>query len=620
MTGNLITVIAVVAAIAWLGVMFVSAIRNRGGEEIAPNLRPGINDQELETRRLENGQKAAIAFSAFLALSLPLYFLSEPARQEGFVEQFDEESIERGAHIVEEFACFSCHGPEGVGGTASYVEKRSGITVAWLAPALNDILYRYDEDELNFWITYGRGNTPMPAWGLAGGGPLNEKQVIDVVNYLKTIQVTQMEAANKSPDPVTVELDKLEAADSIMQSAVVRQDQVVAEIEQAPADSAGLGPLAEQARDVLDEAEEGIDTDGDGLSDSAEAELSAISVEALAVFQTVELIAMDPQVADAEKADEALATLEQAEETDPIVITNLEAVREAMASGMVGPGGISEAAAEDLEEIAADAEVEVPDGPYDTVESAQALVDALAEDAPELSADAAAVLDAGSDPDGDGFATGTERDITNQVAEANSATVPSLITVIDLDPTNPESVTGVADATTASGFVGNVESLATSLRVSTENQASLLEGEVGGQEFLAESEEAGTYEIDISGVAASMEVSEEEASRAVGLFNGHCARCHTAGYSAGLPFTNEAGSGGFGPALWDGRPLVQFGPEAEEDDLLIQFLVRGSENETPYGLNGFGSGRMPAFGAILSEADISLLAKYLRAGNLDGKG
>lgn len=291
-----------------------------------------------------------------------------------------------------------------------------------------------------------------------------------------------------------------------------------------------------------------------------------------------------------------------------------------MASGMVGPGGISEAAAEDLEEIAADAEVEVPDGPYDTVESAQALVDALAEDAPELSADAAAVLDAGSDPDGDGFATGTERDITNQVAEANSATVPSLITVIDLDPTNPESVTGVADATTASGFVGNVESLATSLRVSTENQASLLEGEVGGQEFLAESEEAGTYEIDISGVAASMEVSEEEASRAVGLFNGHCARCHTAGYSAGLPFTNEAGSGGFGPALWDGRPLVQFGPEAEEDDLLIQFLVRGSENETPYGLNGFGSGRMPAFGAILSEADISLLAKYLRAGNLDGKG
>jgi mono/diheme cytochrome c family protein len=29
---------------------------------------------------------------------------------------------------------------------------------------------------------------------------------------------------------------------------------------------------------------------------------------------------------------------------------------------------------------------------------------------------------------------------------------------------------------------------------------------------------------------------------------------------------------------------------------------------------------MPAFGAILSEADIELLAAYLRGGNMDGKG
>jgi hypothetical protein len=49
--------------------MLVSALRNRGGEEeVAPNLKPGIDDQQLETKRLENGQKAAIAFSAFLAI------------------------------------------------------------------------------------------------------------------------------------------------------------------------------------------------------------------------------------------------------------------------------------------------------------------------------------------------------------------------------------------------------------------------------------------------------------------------------------------------------------------------------------------------------------------------
>ena len=68
--------------------------------------------------------------------------------------------------------------------------------------------------------------------------------------------------------------------------------------------------------------------------------------------------------------------------------------------------------------------------------------------------------------------------------------------------------------------------------------------------------------------------------------------------------------------------FIQFGDASEDpsDDLLVKFLTRGSEAQTPYGLNGFGSGRMPAFGAILSEADIELLAAYLRGGNMDGKG
>jgi mono/diheme cytochrome c family protein len=67
--------------------------------------------------------------------------------------------------------------------------------------------------------------------------------------------------------------------------------------------------------------------------------------------------------------------------------------------------------------------------------------------------------------------------------------------------------------------------------------------------------------------------------------------------------------------------VVQFGDPPEDDaetDLLVDFLINGSVAQRPYGLNGFGSGRMPAFGALLSEADIELLATYLRSGNLDG--
>ena len=635
MTANIVTVIAVVAGIAWLGVLFVSAIRNRGDERVPANLKPGINDEELETKRLETGQKAAIAFSAFLAISLPLYFLSEPARQEGFVEQFEHESEERGLHIVEEFACFSCHGPEGVGGTATFVEKRSGVTVSWAAPPLNDILYRYDEDELNFWITFGRGNTPMPAWGLPGGGPLNEEQVIDVVNYLRSIQITQSEAVNRVPDPVDVELTKLDNADAILAAAILEQEQVVAEIERAPADAEVIGPLGDRAGEVLDAAGEGIDTDGDGLSDSAEAELSSISQAAFDHYAVVADVVMDPATPDAEKADEAVATLEAAaEESNPIVTTNLTAVEVALAEGQVEAGGLSAASQEELDTIATSASelgYVVPPGPYDTLESGESLAAFLQDTAGEegapaelatLASEAAASVEAGSDPDGDGISTAAETEVTNQVADARTKVVPPEVTVIALDPTNAESVGGQADSSTASRFVGSLESLTTTLRVSAQNQDTLLTNELGGLEYLVNSAETRAFEIDISGVAAAMGVSEDEAARAVGLYNANCARCHTAGFSAGLPYTEEAGSGGFGPALWDGRPTVQFGDPVEPvgDDLLVQFLVRGSEAETPYGINGFGSGRMPAFGAILSAEDIQLLAAYLRSGNLDGKG
>ncbi len=275
MTADVLTVLAVVAGIVWLGIMLVSALRNRGGaEEVAPNLRPGIDDQQLETRRLETGQKAAIAFSAVLAISLPLYFLGETNRQEGFVEEFAEASISRGEHIVEEFACFSCHGPLGTGGSARYVEKRSGVSVNWAAPSLDDVLYRYSEDELNFWITYGRGNTPMPAWGVAGGGPMNESQVADVVAYLRSIQISQQAAVDKTVPAVTAQTTRLETADATVAAAIVSQAQVVAEIDQAEADHEVIGPLDERAVEVLGNAGEGIDTDADGLSDAAEQELS----------------------------------------------------------------------------------------------------------------------------------------------------------------------------------------------------------------------------------------------------------------------------------------------------------------------------------------------------------
>lgn len=558
---NMIVVLAIVAGVLWLGLMMVSALRNRGGEEIAPNLKPGINDQELETRRLEKGQKVAIIGSAFLAISLPLYFLGEQNRQEGFVEEFAHDSELRGEHLVEEFACFSCHGPLGVGGVAPFVEPRSGVSVDWAAPALDDVLYRFDEDELNFWITFGRGNTPMPAWGLPGGGPLNENQVVDVINYLRTIQVSQQEAVDRTVGMLATQEIRLVSGDATMASTIVDQEQILAEIDQAPADSDFIGPLSEEARSILEDAEEGIDTDGDGLSDTSEVELSAISEESAEYFREVDAISLDPNTPDAEIIDEFLAALDAASGKDPILGSYADAIRS-------------------------------------TVENQEE----------------------GEDTDGDGLTDATEASVSGQSIEASASTIPSGIETISLDPSNPES-SGEPDHATANRMVGGLGSVAISTNVADENSVKLKDQEGAGLEFLLDADAEKAWEIDVAGVAASMETSEDDATRAVTLFNAHCARCHTASFSAGSPFTLEAGSGGFGPALWDGRPIVQFGEaptSAEETDLLVEFIIKGSEAEKPYGLNGFGSGRMPAFGAILSMDDIDLLAQYLRGSNLDG--
>lgn len=634
MTAGVITIIAVVAGIVWLAVLGVSAVRNRGSEEIAPNLAPGLTNAELETTRLEKGQKYAIAFSALLAISLPLYFLGEQDRQDAFVEEFADASIERGAHLVEEFACYSCHGPEGVGGSASYVEKRSGVTVSWAAPSLNDVLYRYDEDELNFWITYGRGNTPMPAWGLAGGGPLNEAQVSDVVNYLKTTQIPQAEALAELEPEISVQLDRLANADATVANAILDQRQVVADIESAPAEFEEFAPLAEEADALLVVLDVGIDTDADGVSDAAEEALSELSLRVYDLFSVVDALVMDPEVADAEIAEEAVLQLESAIGSDPILETNLVAVEDALAMGEVEDSvGLSDSAIVVLDELLESADAVGVAGLPDEVSdlsSAQEMQAALEEastaDEPPaevatLLTDTQAAIDEGSDPDGDGVSTGAEATVTAQMADAAQKTIPPQVTVIALDPTNPESVGGAPDRSTATSFVGNLDSLRINLRVTTENQDKLLETEIGGVEYLEQSQETKEWEIDFEGVASEMDRSVEDAMQAVGIFNANCARCHTAGFSAGVPYTEEVGSGGFGPALWDGRPVVQFGEATEnpEDDLLLQFLVRGSESETPYGINGFGSGRMPAFGAILSADDIELLAHYLRSGNLTGK-
>src|SRR5690606_36256009 len=130
---------------------------------------------------------------------------------------------------------------------------------------------------------------------------------------------------------VQAQLDRLAGAEGAVAAAMVRQEQVVAEIDQAPEDYAFIHPLAEEARSVFDGAGQGRDTDADGLSDVAEVRLSEISEEVVAYFQAFDPVVFDPATPDAELVDQAIAQLEEAAQRDPILRNYIALIEAALA-------------------------------------------------------------------------------------------------------------------------------------------------------------------------------------------------------------------------------------------------------------------------------------------------
>ena len=197
-------------ALAIFAVMAVISARRRQPEPPS-NLIPYYDDETLEGPKLERFLGAAVLFSAVLAASLPIYWLLEPTRQSGMDSDFLADSVARGKERFSREAvpgseilpleCARCHGDKAEGGAATFVllpDEPGEVTktVQWTAPSLDDVLLRFSPEEVAQIITYGRPGTPMPAWGLAGGGPLPDQPVDDLVKYLQSIQI-KPEAAKK---------------------------------------------------------------------------------------------------------------------------------------------------------------------------------------------------------------------------------------------------------------------------------------------------------------------------------------------------------------------------------------------------------------------------------------
>ena len=457
--------LAIIGALAYF-----AAIGFRGSgrtKDVAPNLDKYKSDDELETNHLDRTLSIAVLVASLLTIMIPLYYLGEQNRQEEFIEYFDEVSVERGEHLYEEFGCGNCHGVDGSGGAASYVEKRSGVSVIWAAPAINNVFYRYDSEEIRYWLIFGRANSPMPAWGLEGGGPMNDGQLDDLIEYLRYFQIPQEEELQNIEGNVNSALLRIENSSLQVESEIAKQLELIEAITIAPTQL----PIVQEAVKVVSsliEKENGIDSDEDGLFDSVELELSTYSAS------------------------------------------------------------ISES-------------------------------------------------------------LGTQ--------------------VLNLNPQEEESTPGRKDLSVARGYLSQLQSSQINLGILVEGQEKFLNEATTGLAFLEEALANQLWSVDFQEIAErTFEGDYELAVRSVGLFNAYCARCHTAGYSAGAAYTKTIASGGLGPALKSGRANIQF--KARED--MVDFIINGSVNGKGYGVNGVGGGKMPGFGAVLPESDIGLIIDYLR--------
>ena len=194
--GFVIAAVVAIGFIVWL-VSNIRAGRKEAGSEIelAANRKPYLSDEELEGRKLNVALFAAAGLLAVIAITLPLYWLGEPGRQKGAVAASEEIFVARGLDTYQNGAqCVNCHGGAGVGGVAPFViNDQNGQFVAqvnWTAPALNNLLYRYNTDQVRFILDYGRPGTPMAAWGADGGGPLTTQQIDNVIDYLWSVQLS----------------------------------------------------------------------------------------------------------------------------------------------------------------------------------------------------------------------------------------------------------------------------------------------------------------------------------------------------------------------------------------------------------------------------------------------
>jgi mono/diheme cytochrome c family protein len=196
----IVGIVLIAMATYWL-FNWIEGRKEAGSEiELAANRKPHMSDEEMETKRLDLSLTSGLVTLTIIAIALPLYWLGEPGRHSGLVEFTDDQFVRQGEEIYAE-NCAQCHGSaNGDGGLAadfSLVDS-SGVyveQVQWQAPSLGAVLDRFSYDEFKYILNFGRQNSPMPAWGGPGGGPMTDQQIDKVIAYIAHEQKSSEEIA-----------------------------------------------------------------------------------------------------------------------------------------------------------------------------------------------------------------------------------------------------------------------------------------------------------------------------------------------------------------------------------------------------------------------------------------
>ena len=186
-----------------LAYFIVGPGRQRGPKrnaDIPLAMRPYHSDEELEGRGMERAMAWGVALAVFSALFIPLYWLIEPERINRAVDDFYASDVSGGRSLYQN-ACASCHGVNLEGGSAPHPDPN--ISAAWPAPALDNIVARYQESEIvpdvrefiELTLIHGRNGTPMQAFSVANGGVYSDNQINQIVAYILSVQTGRLPVA-----------------------------------------------------------------------------------------------------------------------------------------------------------------------------------------------------------------------------------------------------------------------------------------------------------------------------------------------------------------------------------------------------------------------------------------